>query len=97
MVLARELDARPALLVAAQPTRGLDVAAVAAVHERLRDHRAAGGAVLLVSLDLEEVLALCDRLYVLFAGRIAGELPRSAFDERRIGLWMLGASDAADA
>ncbi|HYX92734.1 MAG TPA: ATP-binding cassette domain-containing protein, partial [Myxococcaceae bacterium] len=97
VVLARELDARPALLIAAQPTRGLDVAAVAAIHQRLREHRDSGAAVLLVSLDLEEVLALCDRLYVLFAGHIAGELRRAEFDERRIGRWMLGASEAAHA
>ena len=97
VVLARELDARPALLIAAQPTRGLDVAAVAAIHQRLREHRDSGAAVLLVSLDLEEVLALCDRLYVLFAGHIAGQLDRAEFDERRIGRWMLGASEAAHA
>ena len=97
VVLARELDAGPRLLVAAQPTRGLDVAAVVAIHDRLRAHRDSGAAVLLVSFDLEELLALADRLYVLFEGRVIGELPRAEFDERRIGRWMLGGGEAARA
>jgi general nucleoside transport system ATP-binding protein len=97
VVLARELDARPGLLIAAQPTRGLDVAAVQSVHQRLREHAESGGAVLLVSLDLDELLALSDRIYVLFAGRVVGELKREEFDERRIGRLMLGADVPAEA
>jgi ABC-type uncharacterized transport system ATPase subunit len=97
VVLARELDARPPLLIAAQPTRGLDVAAVAAIHDRLRAHRESGAAVLLVSLDLEELLALSDRLCVLFGGRVIGQVERADFDERRIGRWMLGGGEAARA
>jgi simple sugar transport system ATP-binding protein len=97
VVLARELDARPPLLIAAHPTRGLDVAAVAAIHDRLRAHRDAGGAVLLVSLDLEELLALSDRLCVLYGGRVIGRLSRGEFDERLIGRWMLGGEEASGA
>ena len=92
VVVARELDAAPRLLVVVQPTRGLDLAAVAQVHDGLREARRRGAAVLLVSLDLAEVLALADRLYVLYDGRITGELTRGQFDERRIGRMMLGAS-----
>lgn len=91
-VLARELDADPKVLVVVQPTRGLDIAAVRSVHERLRAHRDRGAAILLVSLDLDEVLALSDRLYVIFGGRLSVELAREDFDERRIGRMMLGAT-----
>ncbi len=94
VVVARELDAGPKVLVVVQPTRGLDLAAVAQVHGRLREARRRGAAVLLVSLDLGEILALADRLYVLYDGRITGELTREQFDERRIGRMMLGATDA---
>ena len=89
VVFARELDARPRLLVAVQPTRGLDIAAVAAVRKRLVDEKSRGTGVLLVSLDLEEVLALSDRIYVMYEGQVAGERPRGA-DERELGALMLG-------
>lgn len=90
VVMARELSLDPAVLVAVQPTRGLDIGAVAAVRAQLRAHAARGHAVLLVSLDLEEVLALSDRAYVLYGGRTVAELPRAQFDERRMGRLMLG-------
>ncbi len=90
VVVARELDASPSLLVVVQPTRGLDLVAVASVHAKLRAARDRGCAVLLVSLDLEELLALADRIYVLFEGRLNGELDRSDFDERELGRRMLG-------
>jgi general nucleoside transport system ATP-binding protein len=94
LVVGRELDANPKLLVAVQPTRGLDLAAVDAVRGRLLDFRAKGGAIVLVSLDLEEVLALADRVVVLCEGRGAGHFDRAEFDERRIGQRMLGVLDA---
>jgi general nucleoside transport system ATP-binding protein len=94
LVVARELDGDVKLLVAVQPTRGLDLAAVDAVRARLLAFRAKGGAVLLISLDLEEVLALSDRLLVLFEGRVTAELSRAQFDERLIGRRMLGVVDA---
>ncbi len=95
VVVGRELDGAPKLLVVVQPTRGLDIASVRLVHERLRRERDRGAAVLLISLDLEEVLTMSDRLYVLFEGRITRALERSEFDERKIGRSMLGAEGAA--
>nr|WP_257720808.1 ABC transporter ATP-binding protein [Myxococcus hansupus] len=97
VVVARELDARPRLLVVVQPTRGLDVGAVAQVQAKLREARDQGTGVLLVSLDLEEVLALADRVYVFFEGRVTGHFPRHAFDERELGRRMLGATEPAHA
>jgi simple sugar transport system ATP-binding protein len=94
LVVGRELDGEPKLLVVVQPTRGLDIAAVAAVRRKLLEARARGCAVLLVSLDLDEVLALADRVLVFFEGRITAELPRADFDERLIGRRMLGVHDA---
>ncbi|RKH66704.1 ABC transporter ATP-binding protein [Corallococcus interemptor] len=91
VVVARELDADPKLLVVVQPTRGLDIGAVAQVHERLRDAKARGAGVVMVSLDLEEVLALSDRVYVLYEGRVTGHFPRKDLDERALGRCMLGA------
>ncbi|MCP3103250.1 ABC transporter ATP-binding protein [Myxococcus sp. K15C18031901] len=94
VVVARELDAKPRLLVVVQPTRGLDIGAVAQVHARLREARRQGTGVVLVSLDLEEVLALADRVYVLFEGRVTGEFTRPDYDERELGRRMLGAERA---
>jgi general nucleoside transport system ATP-binding protein len=91
VVVARELDSEPKLLVVVQPTRGLDISAVAQVHARLREERARGVGVLLISLDLEEVLSMSDRVYVLFEGRVTGTFNRAQFDEREIGHCMLGA------
>ena len=91
VVVARELDAKPKLLVVVQPTRGLDIGAVAQVHAKLREAREQGAGVLLVSLDLEEVLKLSDRVYVLFEGRVTGHFTRPEYDERELGRRMLGA------
>ncbi len=94
LIVARELDLAPAVLVVVQPTRGLDLGAVAAVRARLREQRDRGCAVLLVSLDLDEVLELADRVVVLHGGRVTGAFDRAAFDERLIGRRMLGVVDA---
>ncbi len=91
VVVARELDTQPRLVVIVQPTRGLDISAVAQVHARLREERARGAGVLLISLDLEEVLTLSDRVYVFFEGRVTGTFTRPEFDEREIGRRMMGA------
>ncbi len=90
LVVARELDSAPKVLVVVQPTRGLDIAAVAAVRGKLLAETARGCAVLLVSLDLDEVLALSDRVLVMFEGRLTGEFARGAYDEQHIGRAMLG-------
>jgi general nucleoside transport system ATP-binding protein len=89
VVLAREIDADPKVLIAAQPTRGLDVGAIEFVHRRLVEQRDAGRAVLLVSLELEEILSLSDRILVIYEGRIVAEFPPTATEEE-IGLAMTG-------
>jgi simple sugar transport system ATP-binding protein len=91
LVVGRELDALPKLLVVVQPTRGLDIAAVEAVRTHLRGACDAGCAVLLISLDLDEVLALADRVLVMFEGRLNGEFARGAVEELELGRRMLGA------
>jgi simple sugar transport system ATP-binding protein len=91
VVLARELDADPQVLIAAQPTRGLDVGAIEFVHRRLVEQRDAGRAILLVSLELEEILSLSDRILVIYEGRIAGEFLPTATEEE-LGLAMTGGS-----
>jgi simple sugar transport system ATP-binding protein len=94
LVVGRELELQPKVLVVVQPTRGLDIAAVAAVRERLFEQRARGCAVLLVSLDLDEVLELSDRVLVMYGGKVNGEFARGAYDERVLGKRMLGVADA---
>jgi simple sugar transport system ATP-binding protein len=89
VVIAREIDSAPKVLIAAQPTRGLDVGAIEFVHRRLVEQRDAGRAVLLVSLELEEVLSLADRVLVIYEGSIAGEFPPTATEEE-LGLAMTG-------
>jgi simple sugar transport system ATP-binding protein len=92
IVVGRALAHAPALLVAYQPTRGIDIGAAALVASRLIEARNAGTAVLLVSFELDEVLALADRILVLYRGAIAGEFGRDGFDRARIGALMAGAA-----
>lgn len=90
VVVARELARSPQVLLAAQPTRGVDVGAMAIIHKSLREARASGTAILLVSADLAELMALSDRILVMFHGRIAGELRPQDWDETRLGTLMTG-------
>ncbi|MCS6778134.1 MAG: ABC transporter ATP-binding protein [Geminicoccaceae bacterium] len=90
LVLARELEHDPTLLLVGQPTRGVDIGAIEFIHQRLVAMRDAGKAVLLVSVELDEIMALADRILVMFSGRIVGELSAEEADERRIGLLMAG-------
>jgi ABC-type uncharacterized transport system ATPase subunit len=90
VVLAREIQSNPRLLIAAQPTRGLDVGAIEYVHRRLVEQRDAGCAVLLVSFELDEVLDLADRVLVMYGGQIALERASGATDERELGVAMTG-------
>jgi simple sugar transport system ATP-binding protein len=90
VVLARELAASPKVLVVSQPTRGLDIGASQFVYSKLLDLRAAGKAVLLVSLDLDEIFALADRIAVLYRGRLMGTVPSESATREGIGLMMLG-------
>jgi general nucleoside transport system ATP-binding protein len=91
LVLAREAAPEPRVLLVGQPTRGVDIGAIEFIHSRLRAMRDAGGAVLVVSSELDEVLALSDRVIVMNAGRIAGELPIEQCDETTLGCLMGGA------
>jgi simple sugar transport system ATP-binding protein len=94
-LLARELAGEPLVLLAAQPTRGLDVGAAEFVHGRFLEMRSKGRGVLLISEDLEEILALSDRIAVMYEGRIVGVLERGEASVRQIGLMMAGAREAA--
>jgi simple sugar transport system ATP-binding protein len=89
VVLAREIDRDPRVLIAAQPTRGLDVGAIEFVHRRLIAERDEGRGILLVSLELEEIFALADRILVMFEGEVVGEYPPSV-SENTLGLAMTG-------
>jgi simple sugar transport system ATP-binding protein len=90
LVVARELSRAAPVLLAAHPTRGVDLGAVDAIHRRLLAERDAGRAVLLVSSELSEILALSDRLYVMYEGRFVHETRPNATDERTLGLHMTG-------
>jgi simple sugar transport system ATP-binding protein len=90
LILARELAGTPAVVVAAQPTRGLDVGATEYVHQRLLAERERGAAILLISDDLDEVFAVCDRIAVMYEGRIVGAAPTGEVAREQVGLWMSG-------
>lgn len=91
VVVAREMSHRAPLLIAEQPTRGLDIAAIEFIHDRLIRFRDRGGAVLMVSAELSEILALSTRILVMFEGRIVAELDPAEVTEAGIGLYMTGA------
>ena len=93
-IIAREVDRDKPLIVAVQPTRGLDVGAIESVHSRLVAERDAGKAVLLVSLELEEVMSLSDRILVMYEGEIVGELDPGTTTVQELGLYMAGAKRA---
>jgi len=94
IILAREIGSNPDLLIVGQPTRGVDIGAIEFIHRRLIQLRDQGKAILLVSVELDEIRSLSDRILVMFAGRIMGE--RSAdVDEREVGLLMAGVQEAA--
>jgi simple sugar transport system ATP-binding protein len=93
VVLARELTGEPKVLVAAQPTHGLDVGAIEYMGARLRAAADSGVAVLLISTEIEEILALSDRIGVIYRGRIAGEMARGEVDMERLGILMGGATE----
>ncbi len=93
VIVAREFDRDVALVIASQPTRGIDVGSIEYIHSRIVEERDSGAAVLIVSSELDEVRALSDRILVMFEGRIAGEFDASA-SSTDIGLAMLGSAEA---
>jgi simple sugar transport system ATP-binding protein len=90
-IIAREMDRDHDLLIAVQPTRGLDVGAIEYIHSQLIKERDAGKAILLVSLELEEVLSVSDRILVMYEGEIVGELDPKTTTREEIGMYMSGA------
>ncbi len=90
LIMARELSRRPLVLIAAQPTRGVDISSTAYIHERLIAQRESGTAILLISEDLEEICALSDRIAVIYEGRIMGVVRRGEATREALGLMMAG-------
>jgi simple sugar transport system ATP-binding protein len=95
IVLAREIEVDPDLLLIGQPTRGVDIGAIEFIHRRLLELRDAGKAILLVSVELDEILGLADRILVMNEGRVVGELAAAEADENKLGLMMAGIAKAA--
>ncbi len=90
LIVAREMERDPALLLVGQPTRGVDIGAIEFIHRRLVEMRDAGKAVLLVSVELDEILSLSDRILVMFDGYIVGEVSQEDANEQTLGLMMAG-------
>ncbi len=90
VVLAREVRQDSPLLIAAEPTRGLDIGAIEYVHQTLLDKKQKGDAILLVSSELSEIMGLSDRIYVMYDGKVAGEFTRQEATEEKLGLLMMG-------
>ncbi|MDQ0509037.1 ABC-type uncharacterized transport system ATPase subunit [Peptoniphilus ivorii] len=93
VILAREIDDDPEILIAAQPTRGLDVGAIEYIHKFLVEQRDRGKAVLLVSFELEEVMSLSDRIGILYEGQITKIFRDGEADEKELGYYMAGGKD----
>ena len=89
-IIAREIDKDPKLLVAVQPTRGLDVGAIEYIHRQIVAERDKGTAVLLVSLELDEVMNLSDRILVMYEGEVVGEFDPKTTTVQELGLYMAG-------
>ncbi|TLP46249.1 ABC transporter ATP-binding protein [Cohaesibacter sp. CAU 1516] len=94
LVLAREMERNPDILLVGQPTRGVDIGAIEFIHKRLIEMRDAGKAILLVSVELDEIRSLSDRVLVMFAGKVVGERPPTA-SEQELGLMMAGVEDTS--
>ena len=93
IVVAREIERNPDLLLVGQPTRGVDIGAIEFIHKQIIELRDAGKAVLLVSVELDEILSLSDRIAVMFDGRIMGERLPHQTNEKELGLLMAGITD----
>jgi simple sugar transport system ATP-binding protein len=96
VILARALARNPKVVIASQPTRGLDVGATEYVRSKLLEQRARGAAVLLLSEDLDEIMALSDRIAVIYEGRIVGLLSAKQSEQEKLGLLMSGAREETD-
>jgi len=94
-IVAREIDRKPRLLVAVQPTRGLDVGAIEYIHKQLVNERAIGAGVLLVSLELDEVMNVSDRILVIYEGEIVADVKPEEVTLQELGLYMSGSKRGA--
>ena len=92
LIVAREMSLDTPVLICCEPTRGIDIGAMEAIHNRMLRRREDGTAILLVSSELTEIMSLSDRIYVIFEGRIVGEFERGSMDDRHLGLLMVGGS-----
>jgi simple sugar transport system ATP-binding protein len=90
VIVARELAGEPTVLIANQPTRGVDVGAIEFIHGQLLEQRARGAAIILISLELDEIHQLADRIIVLYDGRVVGEVDAADATDEQLGLWMAG-------
>jgi simple sugar transport system ATP-binding protein len=93
LILARELEKAPSVLLVGQPTRGVDIGAIELIHEKLIEMRDNGCAVLMVSVELDEIMALSDRIVVMFDGQIVGEVKGADASKTELGLMMANAMD----
>ena len=94
LILARELSRNPKVLIAAQPTRGVDIGATEYIHQRLLEQRQSGVGILLISEDLDEIRALSDRIAVIYEGKIVGVVDGPTSNPEELGLMMAGAQEA---
>ena len=97
IVVAREIERNPDLLLVGQPTRGVDIGAIEFIHKQILGLRDAGKAILLVSVELDEIMGLADRILVMFDGRIMGERDPEKTNERELGLLMAGITETKGA
>jgi general nucleoside transport system ATP-binding protein len=95
IVLAREMERNPDVLIVGQPTRGVDIGAIEFIHNQIIKMRDAGKAILLVSVELDEIRSLSDRILVMFDGQIVGEADPATADETELGLMMTGSNSPA--
>jgi simple sugar transport system ATP-binding protein len=93
IVLAREIEREPDLLLVGQPTRGVDIGAIEFIHQQIVSLRDRGKAILLISVELDEILSLSDRIAVMFDGKIMGERLPAETNEKELGLLMAGVSE----
>ena len=96
VIIAREIELSPELLVVAQPTRGLDVGAIEYIRKRIIEERDKGRAILLVSFELDEIMNLCDRIATISKGSIVGVFNEGEVTEREIGMMMAGSKKSDD-
>ncbi len=95
LVLAREMEQDPDVLLVGQPTRGVDIGAIEFIHQQLIKMRDAGKAILVVSVEIDEIMSLADRIAVMFDGAIVGEINAKEATEQKLGLMMAGIADPA--